>query len=74
MEDGLPVGHLEGPELRLNAVLSPDSIVHDLDVQLSHPAQDGLRTENISGLWTSVEAAPAERTPPPLPGPSRGPP
>lgn len=42
MEDALPVGHLQWAQVRLDAVLPSDPIVHDLDVQLSHPAQDRL--------------------------------
>lgn len=43
LEDGLSVGHLQGSQVRLDAVLPPDAVVQDLDVQLAHPAQDGLR-------------------------------
>ena len=43
MENGLPVSHLQWSKVSLNAVLSSDSIVDDLYVQLSHPTQNGLR-------------------------------
>lgn len=42
VQDALPVGHLQWSQVRLDAVLPPDPIVDDLDVQLSHPAQDRL--------------------------------
>lgn len=47
MQDRLSVGHLQRAQVGLDAVLSPDAVVEDLDVQLSHPAQDDLRTENL---------------------------
>lgn len=46
MLDRLSVSHLQGSEVSLDAVLPPDPVVDDLDVQLPHPAQDGLRTES----------------------------
>lgn len=53
-EDALPVGHLQQAQVRLDAVLPSDPIVHDLDVQLSHPAQD--RLEGGGGTTDCVEA------------------
>lgn len=46
-EDGLPVGHLEGSQMSFNAVFSSDSVVNDLDVKLSHPTQDGLKSKHF---------------------------
>lgn len=40
--------------MSLNPVLSSDSIVDDLDVQLSHPAQNGLRVEIEGRLVDSI--------------------
>lgn len=50
MEDGLPVSHLQWSEVCFDAVLSSDSIVDDLDVQLSHPTQNGLE----DGEWQNI--------------------
>lgn len=47
VEDGLPVCHLQWSEVCFYAVLPSDSIVDDLDVQLSHPTQNGLE----DGEW-----------------------
>lgn len=50
MEDGLPVSHLQGSQVGLDAVLSSDSIVDDLDVQLAHPTQNRLSTQTGDAL------------------------
>lgn len=46
VENRLPVSHLQWSEVSLDAILSFNSIVDDLDVQLSHPTQNGLRMES----------------------------
>ena len=41
--------------MSLNAILSSDSVMDDLDVQLSHPTQNSLRVESeghqVESLW-----------------------
>lgn len=64
MEDALSVGHLQRSQVRLDAVLPSDTIVDDLDVQLSHSAQDHLGSNNkLPGVALSKVPPPPIATP-----------
>jgi len=71
-EDGLPVGHLQRPQVSLDAVLSSDPIVDDLDVQLAHPAQNSLRKKTMKTIRRSVDLWKLLRPNKPLAGPDGG--